>query len=86
MLARAPPIRSSTPRRTCETMVSGDVKRPTPTTGRSVMRFTKSMTGSWAPSGLKRDAPQSVGLESILTSHRSGTSESRLTTPWASLS
>ena len=86
MLARAPPIKSSTPLRICDTMVSGEVNRPTPTTGRSVMRFTKSMMGSWAPSGRKREAPQSVGLESILTSQRSGTSESKLTTPWASLS
>ena len=30
---RAPPMRSRTPRRICDTIVSGEVKRPTPTTG-----------------------------------------------------
>ena len=30
---RAAPIRSRMPRRTCDTIVSGEVKRPTPTTG-----------------------------------------------------
>ena len=86
ILARAPPIKSSTPRRICETIVSGEVKRPTPTTGRSVTVLTKSMIGSWAPSGRKREAPQSWGLESILTSHKSGTSDNNETTPCASLS
>ena len=52
MEGRAPPIRSSTPRRTIETMVSGEVKRPTPTTGRSVSLLTNSTTGSWLPSGV----------------------------------
>jgi hypothetical protein len=74
---RAPPIKSSTPRLICETMTSGEVKRPTPTTGFFVTRLTKSMIGSWLPSGEKRDGAQSVGLESIFTSQRSGTSASR---------
>ena len=49
---RAAPIRSSTPRLICPTMVSGEVKRPTPTTGLFVMLLTKSITGSWLPSGV----------------------------------
>ena len=40
---RAAPIMSSTPRRICETMASGEVKRPTPTTGLLVTCFTKAM-------------------------------------------
>ncbi len=46
--------------------------------------FTKSMTGSWLPSGAKRDGGQSVGEESIFTSHRSGRSASSPTTSCAS--
>ncbi len=40
---RAAPIRSSTPRAIWETMVSGEVKRPTPTTGFVVSRLTKAV-------------------------------------------
>ena len=47
---RAPPMKSRMPRRICETMVSGEVKRPTPTTGLLVSVLTKSITGSWLPS------------------------------------
>ena len=78
------PIRSSTPRRICPTMVSGEVKRPTPTTGLVVIFFTNSMIGSWLPSGAKRDGAQSVGEESSFTSQRSGSSASRPTTSCAS--
>ncbi len=56
---RAPPIRSSTPRRTIPTIVSGEVKRPTPTTGLSVTDFMKSITGSWLPSPENREGEQS---------------------------
>ena len=45
MAGRAP-IKSSTPRRICDTMASGEVNRPTPTTGLVVSRLTKSMIGS----------------------------------------
>ena len=44
---RAAPIRSSSPRLTCATIVSGEVKRPTPTTGLVVILLTKAMYGSW---------------------------------------
>ena len=65
-------------------MVSGEVKRPTPTTGCAVSFLTKSMTGSWLPSGAKREGAQSVGEESSFTSHRSGRSASSATTSCAS--
>ena len=42
------------------------------------------MIGSWLPSGENRDGAQSVGLESIFTSHRSGISPRSCTTSWAS--
>ncbi len=42
MEGRAAPIRSSTPRLICETMASGEVKRPTPTTGLPVTCLTKA--------------------------------------------
>ena len=57
---RAPPIRSSTPRLTIDTIVSGEVNRPTPTTGLSVTVFRKSTTFSWLPSGVNREGAQSV--------------------------
>ena len=40
---RAAPIRSRTPRRTAETIASGEVYRPTPTTGLVVQDFTNWM-------------------------------------------
>ena len=69
---RAAPMKSRMPRLICDTIVSGEVKRPTPTTGLLVSFLTKSITGSWLPSAVKREAEQSVGLESIFTSKRSG--------------
>ena len=84
MPALAPPMRSRMPRLICDVMVSGEVKRPTPTTGLSVICLTKSIMLSCEPSGLKREALQSVGLESILTSQRSGASDNSETTSWAS--
>ena len=39
MEGRAEPIMSSTPSRTIRTIVSADVKRPTPTTGLLVSAF-----------------------------------------------
>jgi len=59
---RAAPIRSRTPRRIWPAIVSGEVKRPTPTTGRSVTVLTKSITASWLPSAAKRDGAQSKAL------------------------
>ena len=43
MEGRAAPIKSTMPRFTWLSMVSGDVKRPTVTTGFEVTDFTKSM-------------------------------------------
>ena len=42
MEGRAAPMRSSTPRLTCDTMASGDVNRPTPTTGFEVICFANA--------------------------------------------
>ena len=45
MDGRAAPIRSITPSRICLTMVSGEVKRPTPTTGLFVTCLTQAVNG-----------------------------------------
>src|SRR6185437_1864882 len=66
---RAQPIMSSTPRLICDTMVSGEVKRPTPTTGLLVVFFTKSMNGSRAPSAAKREGTESLYQAARFTSH-----------------
>ena len=79
MDGRAAPIRSSTPWRTIRTMVSGEVKRPTPTTGFVVQRFTQSMNGCCQPSGAKRELIESMCQAAMFTSHRSGSSASRAT-------
>ena len=46
MEGRAAPIKSRTPRRICDTMASGEVNRPTPTTGLVVTVFTKRTNSS----------------------------------------
>ncbi len=56
---RAAPMKSSTPRLIWPTIVSGEVKRPTPTTGLSVTVLRKAITGSWLPSAVERDGAQS---------------------------
>ena len=43
---RAAPMKSSTPRRIWLTIVSGEVKRPTPTTGLLVICLTQCVNGS----------------------------------------
>ena len=43
---RAAPIKSNTPRRICETIASGEVKRPTPTTGLVVSCLNPVTNGS----------------------------------------
>ena len=73
---RAAPMKSSTPRLICDTIVSGEVKRPTPTTGLVVSCFTKLVYSSWKPSFAKRDVWLSFGQLEMLTSHRSGSSAS----------
>ena len=42
MEGRAAPMRSSTPRRICDTIASGEVNRPTPTTGFVVISFANA--------------------------------------------
>ena len=83
---RAQPIMSSTPRLSCDTMVSGEVKRPTPTTGLLVVCLTKSMNGSCAPSPAKREGTESLYQAATFTSHRSGSSASMPTISFASAS
>ncbi len=56
----AAPMKSTTPRLTWETMVSGEVKRPTVTTGLVVTDLTKSMNGSSDASRVKRLTPISM--------------------------
>src|ERR1700676_1365228 len=56
-----PPNKTEVSARTCETITSGEVKRPTPTTGRLVNCLTKLTTGSWLPSGANREGPKSGG-------------------------
>ena len=81
---RAAPIRSKMPPRTCRTISSGEVKRPTPTTGRSVNGFTKLLIASCAPCSLNRADAVSMVQSADFTSHRSGTSASMATTSCAS--
>ena len=75
MEGRAAPMKSSTPRLTIETMVSGLVNRPTPTTGLLVTCLTKATPGSCQPSLRKRD-PSMSSWPPTFTSQRSGTSAS----------
>src|ERR1700681_4225777 len=80
MEGRAAPIMSSTPRRICDTMVSGDVNLPTPTTGLVVTVLTNRTNPSWYPSAANREVLESLGQSLTLTSHRSGNSASIATT------
>ena len=50
-------MKSSTPRRTWESIVSGLVKRPTLTTGFPVMLLTSATKGSSEASWTKRETP-----------------------------
>ena len=83
---RAAPIRSSMPRLIWLTISSGDVKRPTPTTGLEVNGLTKLTRGSCAPCSQNRaDAVSTVQLADF-TSHRSGRSDNMEMTSCASVS
>ena len=73
---RAAPMKSITPRLICDTIASGEVNLPTPTTGLLVNFFTKAMNDSCDPSGPKRDGMESRCQPRMLTSQRSGTSAS----------
>ena len=54
---RAAPMKSRMPLVTWRTMVSGEVKRPTPTTGLALTVLTKATVSSWAASLTKRELP-----------------------------
>ena len=56
---RAAPIMSSTPSRTIRTIVSGEVNRPTPTTGLVVSGLSPRTYSSCAPSSAKREVIES---------------------------
>ena len=77
---RAAPMKSRMPRRIWATMLSGEVKRPTPTTGLVVSCLTKAVKGSCEPSALKREVVESFDQGLTLTSQRSGSSASISTT------
>ena len=76
MEGRAAPMKSRMPWRIMRTMVSGEVKRPTPTTGLEVRAFRpRTHCSSWA-SALKRDVTLSSSQVPGTKSHRSGISPS----------
>ena len=77
---RAAPTRSRTPSRTCRTMRSGDVNRPTPTTGLVVSALRPRTASSCSPSGPNRDVFESSSHAPTTKSHRSGSSPSAPTT------
>ena len=58
MEGRAAPIKSRMPCLTCRTIKSGEVKRPTPTTGFDVSCLIPRIKSSCAASGLKREVPR----------------------------
>ena len=55
---RAAPMKSRMPCFTWRTIMSGEVKRPTPTTGFGVSCLMPRIRSSCAPSGLKREVPE----------------------------
>ena len=65
---------SSTPSRTIRTIVSGDVNRPTPTTGLVVNCFRPLTYCSWSASSANRDVFESKSQSPTMKSHRSGSS------------
>ncbi len=77
---RAAPIMSSTPSRIIRTIVSGEVKRPTPTTGFVVSCFSPRTYSSCAPSPAKREVIESKSHSPTMKSHRSGSSPTRPST------
>ena len=81
---RAAPIRSSIPLLICRTISSGEVKRPTPTTGLDVSGLTKLFRGSCAPCSLNRAEAVSTVQLADFTSHRSGSSDNVEMISWAS--
>ena len=81
---RAAPIRSSTPRLIWATIASGEVKRPTPTTGLPVSCLMPVTKGSCAPSSPKREVCESFDQSDKVTSQRSGSSAKSPIMSWTS--
>ncbi len=75
---RAAPIMSRMPLRTWRTMVSGEVKRPTPTTGFADSCFRPATSGSRCASAANRDVAESSSQVPSTKSHRSGRWSSRV--------
>ena len=71
---RAAPMKSRMPCFTCRTIMSGEVKRPTPTTGFGVSCLMPRIRSSCAPSGLKREVPEQASQVPWAKSQRSGSS------------
>ena len=63
-----------------ETIESGEVYRPTPTTGLVVKPLTNKIYFSWSPSFPKREVTESLFHPLIFTFHKSGNSASMATT------
>ena len=61
-------------------MVSGDVNRPTPTTGLLVSCLSPRTYGSWPPSSWNREVTESSGHEPSMKSQQSGSSPTRPST------
>ena len=74
MEGRAQPMKSSTPCRTSRAIRSGEVKRPTPTTGFAVSSRMPVMRVSCAASSLKRLGPEQSSHVPCARSQRSGRS------------
>ena len=71
---RAEPMKSRMPDLICRTMASGEVKRPTPTTGFDVKSLMPRIRSSCAPSPLNRDVPEQSSHVPWAKSQRSGNS------------
>ena len=69
---RAAPIMSRMPARTCRTMVSGEVKRPTPTTGLADSCLRPAISGSRSASAAKREVAESSSQVPRTRSQTSG--------------
>ena len=70
----AQPIKSSRPELSCRTMTSGEVKRPTPTTGLLVSDLIPLTRSCCAASGLKREVAEQSSHAPCARSHKSGSS------------
>ena len=71
---RAQPMKSNRPCLIIRAITSGEVKRPTPTTGRGLRSRMPVTQASCAASSLKRDGPEQSSQVPMAKSHRSGSS------------